>query len=436
MTVQSVTGVFDILPVVPKDPWRAVHLWQHVENVCAQLALDYGFSEIRTPLFERIELFKRSIGDETDIVSKEMYVFQDRGGRELALRPEGTASVIRALVSEGVFTPVQALRYFYIGPMFRYERPQAGRFRQHHQFGVEVFGVGAAEQDAELIAMLLQLYSRLKLPHLKAYINSLGDATCREKFREKLLNYLSGHLTGMSEDSQRRFDRNPLRILDSKDPRDQEVLRGAPSILEYLSAEDTAHFQRVQELLTTLGVPFEVSPMLVRGLDYYQKTVFEVTSGKLGSQNTVGGGGRFDGLVKQLGGPDLPSAGWGTGLERIIQLMLKEGLCDQIKAPALTLVILPLDQKAKSKALEIAENLRQRSVRTLVDFSDKKIKQAISSAVDAGAEWLLVLGERELETGKGSLKHLSDGVQTEISLDELDVFVHFLNSRHAKESNS
>ncbi len=430
MAIQSPTGVFDILPRVPNDPWRETHLWQHVETVCRQLASDYGFSEIRTPMFERAELFVRSIGDETDVVAKEMYVFEDRGGRHLALRPEGTASVIRALVAEGVFSPVQTLRYFYIGPMFRYERPQAGRFRQHHQFGVEVFGVGAAEQDAELIAMMMQLYHRLGLPHLKAYINSLGDLECRAKFRKDLLAYLSSHVSSMSEDSQRRFVKNPLRILDSKDVGDQEIVKGAPSILNYLSPADAAHFQRVQEVLTSLHIPFAVSPQLVRGLDYYQRTVFEVTSGKLGTQNTVGGGGRYDGLLKQLGGPDLPSIGFGCGLERIIHLMLKEGICDGVEAPSLTLVVLPLDEKARSKALTLAEDLRRRSVRTLVDFSGKKIKQAISAAAEAQAEWLLVLGERELETGKGSLKYLADGSQTEVALDELDVFVHLLNSRH------
>jgi histidyl-tRNA synthetase len=384
-------------------------------------------------MFERVELFKRSIGDETDVVSKEMYVFQDRGGRELALRPEGTASVIRALNTEKNFTPVQSLRYFYIGPMFRYERPQAGRYRQHHQFGIEVFGIGAAEQDAEVIAMLHQLYRRLGLPHLNICINSLGDAGCRTAFRESLLKYLSNHLSALSEDSQRRFERNPLRILDSKDQRDQEILRGAPSILDYLSQEDAAHFQRVQELLTSLGLSFEVCPLLVRGLDYYQKTVFEITSGKLGAQNTVGGGGRFDGLLKQLGGPDLPSVGWATGLERVIQLMLKEGLCDALHPHVLKLVILPLDTTSKAKALQIAEELRHRSVETLVDFSEKKVKQAVAAAGDIGAEWLLVLGERELETGKGSLKYLKTGDQIEMALDNLDVLAHFLNARHGQE---
>lgn len=433
MTIQSLTGVFDILPEVREDEWRSVHLWQYVEAVCRQLAADYAFSEIRTPMFERVELFKRSIGDETDIVSKEMYVFQDRGGREIALRPDGTASTIRALVSEGKFSPVQALRYFYIGPMFRYERPQAGRFRQLHQFGVEVFGNNSAEQDAEMIVMLMNLYRRLGLPHLKAHINSLGDAECRLKFREALLGYLRNHVSSMSEDSQRRFDRNPLRILDSKDAHDQEVLKGAPLILDYLGAEEASHFRRVQELLTSLEISFEVSPMLVRGLDYYQKTVFEVYSGKLGAQNAVGAGGRYDGLLKQLGGPDLPSIGWAAGIERMIQLMIKEGLCSSLTAPKITMAILPLDEKSKTKALQLAEDLRKRSVRTLVDFSGKKLKQAISSAVDARVEWVLILGERELETGKGALKYLEDGSQTEVSLESLDVLVHLLNSRRVKE---
>ena len=433
MAIQPLTGVFDVLPVVPNDPWRSVHLWQHVEAVCARLASDYGFSEIRTPIFERVELFKRTIGDETDIVSKEMYVFQDRGGREIALRPEGTASVIRSLISERIIGPIQALRYYYLGPMFRYERPQAGRFRQLHQFGVEVFGIGSPEEDAELIAMLLQLYRRLGLPYLNTYINSLGDGACRATFREALLKYLKGHVSSMSEESQRRCDRNPLRILDSKDPRDQEVLRGAPSILDYLSSNDAAHFRRVQEVLEALKIPFEVSPMLVRGLDYYQKTVFEVTSGKLGAQNTVGGGGRFDGLVKQMGGPDLPSVGWATGIERILHLMVQEGIHERLTAPAITLMIVPLDDKSRVKALQVAEDLRQRSVRTLVDFSGKKLKQALSVASETNVEWVLVLGERELEAKKGALKYLKDGSQTEIALDEIDVVVHLLNSRHTRE---
>jgi histidyl-tRNA synthetase len=434
MTVPIPTGVFDILPLPPKDsPWKAVHLWHYVEKIVRQVASDYGLSEIRTPIFERVELFQRSVGDETDIVSKEMYVFRDRGDREMALRPEGTASVMRALIENGVFSPVHNLRYFYIGPMFRYERPQAGRFRQHHQFGAEILGVAAPEQDAEMISLLIQLYTRLGLPHLKVYLNSLGDPGCRVKFREALLAYLCAHFSKLSEESQRRFERNPLRILDSKEPQDQEIVSGAPCILEFLSPEDSAHFQRVQNLLMALNVSFEINPLLVRGLDYYQRTVFEVTSGKLGAQNSVGGGGRYDGLLKQLGGPDLSSIGFGVGLERVIQLLVKEGVSDLVSPPALTLVILPLDERAKERALFLAEELRKKSVRTVVDFSGKKVKICVGAAADAKAEWLLVLGERELDAGKGVLKYLQDGTQTEVSLDQLDVLAHFLHSRHNKE---
>jgi histidyl-tRNA synthetase len=426
-------GVFDILPTVPDAPWRSVHLWQHVEKVIRQLAHDYGLSEIRTPIFERTELFRRSVGDETDIVSKEMYVFRDRGDREMALRPEGTASVIRALVEQGVFSPLLTMRYFYIGPMFRYERPQSGRFRQHHQFGVELFGVSAPEADAELIAMLVQLYTRLGLPHLQVYINSLGDGVCRARFRESLIRFLNDHKSRLSEDSQRRLERNPLRILDSKDPEDQAIVQQAPSILEFLGDEDRVHFQRVQELLSSLGIRYEVNPLLVRGLDYYQRTVFEVVSGKLGAQDTVGGGGRYDGLLKQLGGPDLPSIGFGTGIERMIQLLLKEGTGQLIPQTPLTLVVVPLDERARTRALLLGEELRKASVRVVIDYTGKKVKQAVGAASDAKAEWLLVVGERELDMGRGQLKYLPDGSHLDVNLDQIDVLSHILHSRSVKE---
>lgn len=432
MDIHSPTGVFDIMPYVPEELWKSTHLWTYVEDTAKRLASEYGFFEVRTPLFERVELFSRGIGEETDIVSKEMYVFEDRGGRKLALRPEGTASLMRALVEHGIKSPLQMLRYFYIGPMFRYERPQAGRFRQHHQFGVELLGVSAPEADAECIALLYQLYERLGLSHLKVHLNSLGDTACRDAFRKALVEYLQAHVSSMSEDSQRRFVKNPLRILDSKDPGDQEIVKYAPVILDYLSKDDAAHFMRIQELLTLIKVPFEINPLLVRGLDYYQRTVFEVTSGKLGAQNSVGGGGRYDGLLKQLGGPDLPSIGFGVGLERVIQLLIKEGLAEKILSPSITITILPLDEKARTRAFLLVEDLRKKSVRSIVDFTGKKIKQSVAAAAESGSEWLLVLGEKELETGKGSLKYLKDASQTEVSLEQIDVLVHLLHSRYAK----
>ena len=422
-------GVFDILPFVQKDSWRETHLWDYVEKACRQVAFEMGLSEVRTPIFERADLFRRTVGDETDIVSKEMYIFEDLGGRELALRPEGTAPVMRALLKEGKFSRIHSLRYFYIGPMFRYERPQSGRFRQHHQFGVEVLGNSAPEQDAELISMLMRLYRRLGLPDLKVFVNSLGDQECRSKFREKLVSYLSLHVSALSEDSQRRFERNPLRILDSKDPRDQEIVAKAPSILEFLSPEDTAHFHRVQDMLTYLHIPFEVSPLLVRGLDYYQKTVFELTSGKLGAQNSVGAGGRYDGLLKQLGGPDLPATGFGTGLERIIQLLLKQGLSDGVLPLTIPFMVIPLGEKERIKAVQIVEQLRERGIRSLVDFTEKRLKNAITAAVQSRVEWLLVLGEAELESGKATLKYLPESLQVPVDFEDIEALIRIIQSQ-------
>ena len=341
MTIHAPTGVFDITPQA-KDLWRTSAVWQHVEHVAKEVARAYGFSEIRTPTFEKVELFQRSVGDVTDIVAKEMYVFEDRGGRKLALRPEGTASVLRALIEEQSFTPLLSQRYFYIGPMFRYERPQAGRFRQHHQFGVEVFGIDAPQQDAELIAMLVDFYARLGITHLKVNLNSLGSLPAREAFREALVTYLKPMRHVLSEDSQARLEKNPLRILDSKAEEDQAIIDKAPSILEFLSLEDRTHFEEVQRILRVLGVSFDITPRLVRGLDYYQRTVFEVTSGVLGAQNSIGGGGRYDGLIKQMGGPDLASIGWGTGLERVIQALLKCKHGAESFASFVHLVIIPM----------------------------------------------------------------------------------------------
>ncbi|HXF28881.1 MAG TPA: histidine--tRNA ligase, partial [Chlamydiales bacterium] len=298
MAIPIPTGTFDILPEDPKELWRSSHLWNYVESVLRSHARLYGFEEIRTPLFERIELFKRSVGDTSDIVSKEMYDFEDKGGRHLALRPEGTASVIRSFVEKQLHTQKAQHRLFYIGPMFRYERPQSGRYRQHHQFGVEVLGAARPELDAELIEMCVSLYEKLGLQNLSVYINSLGDKETRVTFKERLKAYLQPKLSELSAESQRRFETNPLRIFDSKDEKDKEIIKGAPTILDCLTPECEAHFSAVRKVLDHLGIRYEVNAQLVRGLDYYTKTVFEITSGELGAQNTVGAGGRYDGLVK------------------------------------------------------------------------------------------------------------------------------------------
>lgn len=432
MSIQSVTGAFDITPRA-KDRWRTSSVWHHVEQVAHEISRVYGFCEIRTPIFERVELFQRSIGDVTDVISKEMYVFEDRGGRTLALRPEGTASVLRALVSEQAFSPILTQRYFYIGPMFRYDRPQAGRFRQFHQFGVEVFGVDAPEQDAEVIAMLLDFFKRLGLQDLTLHINSLGSEQARASFREGLLQYLRPFKNVLSKESQERLERNPLRVLDSKAEEDQAIVEKAPSILEYLSPDDSAHFQRVQSLLHSMGVEFVISPRLVRGLDYYQRTVFEVTSNALGAQNSIGGGGRYDGLVKKLGGPDLSAVGWGVGMERVIQTLLKNVQDETQFDVNPQLVIIPLGERGMTKALELAQELRKQQLSVIVDFSEKKVKNAVRSAVDARAFSLLVLGDEEIDRGEGVLKFLDSKETCSITLDQVSILAHLLNARTTYE---
>lgn len=291
MKIAIPPGVFDIIPIDDQEKWKSSYLWAHVEKIIRETARDYGYQEIRTPLFERTELFQRSVGDSSDIVSKEMYSFEDKGGRSLSLRPEGTAPVIRAFIEHQLHQKASVQKLFYIAPMFRYERAQAGRYRQHHQFGAEVIGNASPEQDAELIDLLYTLYQRLGLKNLTLFINSIGDNTSRQAFRKALKDYLAPQAALLSPDSQTRLELNPLRILDSKDPRDQEIVARAPSILNFLSEEANTHFEDLKRLLTLLRIPYQVNPLLVRGLDYYNKTVFEVVAGELGAQNSIGGGG-------------------------------------------------------------------------------------------------------------------------------------------------
>jgi histidyl-tRNA synthetase len=428
MTIHAPTGVFDITPHA-KEEWRTSSVWQHVEQVAKEVARVYGFFEIRTPIFEKVELFQRSVGDVTDIVSKEMYVFDDRGGRKLALRPEGTASVIRALIEEQSFSSLLTQRYYYIGPMFRYERPQAGRFRQHHQFGVEVYGIKGPQQDAELIAMMQDFYVRLGISHMQVHINSLGSAPARESFRTALVQYLDPLKQKLSAESQERLVKNPLRILDSKATEDQDIISKAPSILDFLSIEDRSHFEEVQRLLNVLGVPFVVAPRLVRGLDYYERTVFEVTSSVLGAQNSIGGGGRYDGLLKKMGGPDLASIGWGTGLERVVQALLKSRQEQVSFHSRIHLVIIPMGERALAKGFELAQELRSKGLSVIVDGSEKKLKNAVRSAVEADVFSIIVLGDEEIDRGEAVLKFLATKEECHITLEQVGLLAHLLNAR-------
>lgn len=418
MTYTAPPGVFDIVPFDEKDPWKSSYLWQHVEATIRTLAQEYGFREIRTPLFEKTELLARGVGDTSDIVTKEMYSFEDKGGRNLTLRPEGTAPAIRAYIENQLIQKPYQQKLYYIAPMFRYERSQAGRYRQHHQFGVEAIGNGTPETDAEIIDMAYTLYGRLGIKNLTVYINSLGTPSCREQYREALKKYLTSYFDSLSKESQARFEKNPLRILDSKDPEDQKIVSSAPTILQFLCEEGKRHFEKVQSLLKALQIPFQVNPLLVRGLDYYNNTVFEIVSGNLGAQNSIGGGGRYDGLIRLLGGPDLPAFGFGTGIERIVQTMLNQQIALPSK-PATTLFIIPLGEAARETAFRLQKELRQAHISVETDFSNRKLGKLMNHANEIGATFVGILGDDELKEGVITLKEMHSGHSSKIPLKNL-----------------
>lgn len=411
-------GVFDIIPVDLQETWKSSYLWAFVETIIRKTAHDYGYREIRTPLFERTELFQRSVGDTSDIVSKEMYTFEDKGGRSLSLRPEGTAPVMRAFMEHGLDQIVSFQKLFYIAPMFRYERAQAGRYRQHHQFGAEAIGNSTPEQDAELIDLLYTLYQRLGLKNLTLFINSIGNSANRQAFRQALKDYLTPQFSQLSPDSQARLEVNPLRILDSKDPGDRAIVSQAPSILDFLSEDERTHFENLKHLLDLLHIPYQVNPLLVRGLDYYNKTVFEIVAGELGAQNSIGGGGRYDGLLQTLGGADLPSIGFGTGIERILQTMINQNVSlPRPEHP--TLFLVTLGDKAKTAGFKLLHTLRQQEIPSQMDFSNKKIGKILQYAHQLGATYVVVLGDQELDSQQIELKEMATGHKETISLSML-----------------
>lgn len=418
MSIKIPPGVFDILPQDPKNEWKCSHLWQYVESTIRQICTEYGYQEIRTPLFERTELFQRSVGETTDIVSKEMYTFEDRGNRLMSLRPEGTAPVMRAFIENQLQNLSKNTKLFYIAPMFRYERQQAGRYRQHHQFGAEAIGNNSPEQDAELIDLIYSTYTRLGIQNMQVMISSLGDNEDRAKFRNALKTYLADYRDELSEESRERFEVNPLRILDSKNAKDQEIVENGPVILDYLSDEAKSHFDSVQENLTLIGIPYVVNPKIVRGLDYYNRTVFEITASELGAQNSIGGGGRYDGLIKSLGGPDLPSIGFGSGIERIIQTMLGQGVSFPEKHRP-DLFLIPLGDAAKSYCFQQLKALRSAGVPTEMDFSGRKLNKVMQEANQIGAKHVLIIGDSEMEKKEAKLKEMESGNETLISLETI-----------------
>lgn len=418
MEHQIPKGTFDILPYGTEENWRLSDLWQHVEKVARELCADYDYREIRTPIYETTGLFDRGVGETSDIVTKEMFTFEDKGGRSITLRPEGTSSVMRAFIENRLANLGNIHKFFYIGPMFRYERPQSGRYRQHHQFGVEAIGNGTPEQDAEIIDLLCQFYHRLGIQNLKVHINTVGDLPSRQQFKKALLDFLRPHFDRLSAESQTRFEKNPLRILDSKDPTDREIVKNAPSILDHLTSEAGEHFEKVCRSLDLIKIPYVVDPKIVRGLDYYQKTVFEVLAGDLGAQNTIGAGGRFDGLISTLGGPDLPAAGFATGLERVLQVLIAQK-APLPKGPRPLVYFIPMGEEAKEKCLSLATICRHHRIAADVELQSKKMQTAIQNAIRLEAAFCAIIGSDELEKKQVQLKNLQTREQQEVHFDHL-----------------
>lgn len=417
-------GVFDILPKDP-DPagnWRESFRWQFVQQAITQISSEYGYQEIRTPIFEKYELFTRSVGQTSDIVNKEMFTFHDKANRHMALRPEGTAPVMRAFIEKKLFNQNTQHKLFYVGPMFRYERQQAGRYRQHHQFGLEAIGEDSPYQDAEVIDLLYSLYSRLGLTNLTIYLNSIGDEECRKKYRKALINHLKPFENDLSEDSRQRLQTNPLRILDSKDSKDKKILSEAPSILDFLEPDSREHFEQLQAILNSLNLPFIIHPRLVRGLDYYNRTVFEITSGDLGAQNTIGAGGRYDSLIELLGGPKLPAVGFGTGLERIIQTMLAQNASFPTETGPHVFII-PIGGIAFTEGYKLLKTLRTAHIQSEMAFSDKKLKAHMKYADKIKAKYVIILGDEELNKKAVELKNMEMRISQQLPLNELINFL-------------
>ncbi|NEO35531.1 MAG: histidine--tRNA ligase [Moorea sp. SIOASIH] len=409
--IQALRGTRDILP-------EEVGYWQQVEAIAQQILNRAAYREIRPPIFERTELFERGIGEATDVVGKEMYTFNDRATppRSVTLRPEGTAGVVRAYIQNSLYAAGGVQRLWYTGPMFRYENPQAGRQRQFHQLGVEVIGSRDPRADAEVIAIAIDILNTLGLVNLKLDLNSVGSTEDRQHYRQALVDYLTPYKDELDEDSQDRLTRNPLRILDSKDKRTQEIAQDAPSILDYLSSESQSHFDQVKQLLKDLGISYQLNPRLVRGLDYYTHTAFEIISDDLGAQATVCGGGRYDGLVDELGGNKTPAVGWAIGLERLVILL------QQLQAsPALALdfYLVSRGEVAQAQGLKLAQQLRKAGLAVELDLSGSAFGKQFKRADRSGAVACLVIGDAEAQSNTVNLKWLASGEQETMSQADL-----------------
>ena len=399
--------------VLPEDSYK----WRFVEDTAREIARLYFLKEIRTPVFEHTELFNRGVGDTSDVVTKEMYTFQDKGGRSITLKPEGTAGAARSFIENGMGSGVLPAKMYYIIPAFRYERPQAGRLREFHQFGVEIFGAKGADTDAETILLADTFLKKLGLkPRL--HINSIGCPACRAAYNKALKEYFAPHLNELCFDCKTRYEKNPLRLLDCKEESCRKINAEAPSILDYLCDDCKAHFEEVKERLTSAGVPFTVDSRIVRGLDYYTRTVFEFVADGIGAQGTVCAGGRYDGLIRNLGGGDVPAIGFAAGIERLLIVMEQSG----VKIPeteTLTAYIAGMDDKCRKKSFEIVTELRKNGVVAECDHMERSVKSQFKYADKSGAKYVAVIGESELEKGAATVKNMATGEAEEVSFDRI-----------------
>ena len=410
MAYKAPKGTKDVLP---EESYR----WQYLESTIRKIVRKYGLLEARTPCIEHTELFLRGVGDTTDIVQKEMYTFTDKGDRSITLKPEGTAGAVRMFVENGLFSEAQPTKMYYLYcPVFRYERPQAGRLREHHQFGVEIFGTASPAADAEVISIASEIFETLGCSDLTIKLNSIGCPKCRGRYQQALKDYLNSRYDELCETCKGRFETNPLRILDCKVDTCKEIVKDAPHTMDYICDDCRAHMDELIRLLDLAGIRYELDPMLVRGLDYYTKTVFEIVSGMPGAQGTLCGGGRYDGLIKELGGPEMPAVGFGLGMERLLLIMDNLGIGIE-KPVRYDVMLIDLGREAKDRCFTLARELRAKGVAVDFDLMDRSVKAQMKYADKTGARFTMVIGEDEMNNNAATLKSMQGGDSMQVPLD-------------------
>lgn len=418
LITKRVYGAEDVLP---KDSYK----WQLIEDIMRSEAAAYGFKEIRTPVFEHTELFQRGVGDTTDVVQKEMYTFNTKGGTSLSLRPEGTSGAARAVLEHAVYNDGLPIKTYYFDSCYRYEKKQANRYREFHQFGVELYGASSPAADAEIISLATTLFDRLGVTDLQLELNSIGCPTCRAEYHKALKKYFESYKDKLCDTCLSRLEKNPMRILDCKSPVCSEIAKDAPVVLDYLCDDCKNHFQQVKAYLDTAEIPYIVNPKIVRGLDYYTKTVFEFVTTRLGSQGTVCGGGRYDGLIEELGGQHTPSLGFGLGMERLLALMEEQGIEIPLP-PSCDIYIAGLGEEAQKKAFTLVKEVRETSLIAECDIVGRSLRAQMKYADKIGAKFSMVIGENEINENKAILKNMETGEKTEVPLDEqfINAFFH------------